>query len=281
MLTADELKAQVIALKPEGVDEAKWGDVATKFIALHDTEVSGLKNNEAALKQEKVELANKYRAEKADWEKSSADYTTAKADWDKALQDNTAKYEARIAELDKKIAANQPDEIKKLYEARQKELSAAFDEKNKNLTSQLEALKQNYEASIKERDAKLATLEEGVFQRDCLEAFNKAIAGKNIDPTMLDLTRTLVLGTGCNYFSKKDLGNGNYIITRNDGKDIDASVTEFLASEAGKRFVLNTNTGGGADGSKAVTSKQKMTRSLYESLPPDKQAEALKNYTIE
>lgn len=276
MLTPEELKAKVTSFKPEGIDDAKWGKVVDDIINLHNTEVSGLKNNELALKQEKTEITEKYRAEKDAWTKERAEFATKKTEWDKTFDDSKKEYEKKIADMDKKLADNQPEQIKKLYEERQAEMKATYEQQQKNLNDQLALLKTDYENKAKAKDEQLAKLEQGVFQRDCLEQFNTAVKDKNIDPAMLDVTRSLILGDDYNKFAKRDIGNGKYLITRNDGKDIGAAVSEFLSSDAGKRFILNGSTGGGADGGNKNAVKQTMTRQEFEALPYDQRSAVIK-----
>lgn len=265
-------KEQLAEFMPDGVDKAKWDAVADKIVELHDVEVNGLKNNEASLKKEKTDAVEKYRTEKAEWEK-------AKGDYEKNIADSKTEYEKQLAEFTKKLADNSPDAVKNEYEKRIQEMNTIYSNKEKEYTSQIEKAKSDYETQLTSMTEKVKVLESGVFKKDCYEEFDKAIKDKNLDPSAIEDARNFVLGENCSKFARHDMGSGNSLITRNgDSKDIASSVAEFLQTSLGKRCVLNTSTGGGADGSKDVVTsddKKKMTREQFLALSPKQRRELI------
>lgn len=137
------------------------------------------------------------------------------------------------------------------------------------------------EKKIQELTGQVSVLEVSAFENECKDAFSKAIVGKNLDPNNLEAIKTLALGENFSKFTKKSIGDGKYIITRDDGKDIAASVDEFISSSAGKLFVVNGNSGGGADGGNdnpppATTMKW----ADFQRLSPSEQAEAAIKYKL-
>lgn len=221
-------KEQLDELKPEGFDDTQWGELSNKFIALHDKVAQGLVENEARFKVEKQELKNKY-------DSLNETFTTEKNAW---------------AEKEKSLNANLEALNKKINDgsSNAQALELAYQQKEKTLTDAYAQQKGELEAKIQELTGQVTTLEKSAFENECKDAFSKAIVGKNLDSNNLEAIKTLALGENFSKFTKKSIGDGKYIITRDDGKDIAASVDEFISSSAGKLFVLNGNSGGGADG---------------------------------
>ena len=254
-------KEQLDGLKPEGFDETQWSEVSSKFMALHDSDVNGLVTNEANLKAEKVAIKEKYDS----LNNSFAAEKTAWAEKEKALN-------ANLEELNKKI--NDGSEGAQALEL-------AYQQKEKTLTDAYAKQKEEYEKQIQTLTGQVTTLEKSAFENECKDAFSKAIVGKNLDSNNLEAIKTLALGENFSKFSKKSIGDGKYIITRDDGKDIAASVDEFISSSAGKLFVVNGNSGGGADGGNdnpppATTMKW----TDFQRLSPSEQAEAATKYKL-
>lgn len=248
MITEEQLKE----LKPEGFEDSAWNEISSKFMAMHEVDINGLKNTNTALKKEKTDAIEAYRSSKAEWETTKQQYETS------------------IAGLNEQLKKNSPESIK-----------AAFDIKEKDLIDKLEESKNAYEKKLLEKDEKIEILERGVFERDCYEAFDKAIKDKNIDPSAVSEARILALGENCSKFKRTDMGDGKTMITRADGKDIASSVAEFLSTPLGKRFVVVGSSGGGADGGKDTTTEpETMTRAAFEALGPAERAVAVRKYKI-
>ena len=253
-------KEQLDGLKPEGFDETQWSEVSSKFMALHDSDVNGLVTNEANLKAEKVAIKEKY-------DSLNNSFTAEKNAW---------------AEKEKTLTANLDELNKKINDGSEgaKALELAYQQKEKTLTDAYAKQKEEYEKRIQSLTGQVTTLEKSAFENECKDAFSKAIVGKNLDSNNLEAIKTLALGENFSKFSKKSIGDGKFIITRDDGKDIAASVDEFISSSAGKLFVLNGNSGGGADGGKETPPATTMKWSDFKNLSPREQAEAAGKYTL-
>lgn len=249
-------KEQLDGFKPEGFDDEQWNKLSEGFISLHENDVSGLVKNEGLLKAEKVAEIEKRKA--------LEDEKNAWVEKEKTLT-------ASLNELNEKIKSGATN-------AEQIEL--AFQQKEKTLTETFASQKLNLEKEIEKLNGKLGVLEKSAFENECKDAFSKAIVGKNLDANNLEAFKTLALGENFSKFSKKDIGEGKHIITRDDGKDIAASVDEFISSPAGKLFVMNGNSGGGADGGDNTPPATTMKWSDFMKLSPREQAEAGTKYTL-
>lgn len=251
-------KEQLDGFKPEGFDDEQWNKLSEGFISLHENDVSGLVKNEGLLKAEKV----------AEIEKR------------KALEDEKNAW----VEREKTLTANLDELNKKINDGSEgaKALELAFQQKEKTLTDAFATQKSTLEKEIERLNGKLGALEKSAFENECKDAFSKAIVGKNLDVDNLEAFKTLALGENFSKFSKKDIGEGKYIITRDDGKDIAASVDEFISSSAGKLFVLNGNSGGGADGGKKTPETgATMSEADFDKLSPREKMEVVsKNIKI-
>ena len=249
------------AFKPEGIESEKWSEIGAKVIALHESDIKGLIDNEKALKFEKTSAIEKYNNEKSEWEKSKADYESKLAEKSNSLD-----------ELTKKLSEK---------DGNSKALEAAFEQKEKTLTETFTAKENEYKANIDSLGKKISELEVGVFQRDCEEAFTKAIVGKNINANELGTVKKLALGENYSQFARRDIGDGKSIITRSDGKNIEDSLNEFLSSSTGKLFILNGNSGGGADGGKNTPPQgTEMSKAEFDKLSPQEKVEAVTKYKI-
>lgn len=244
---------QIDALKPEGFEDAKWKALSDGFIKLHNDDTTGLQNNELKMKKEKQDLKDKY----------DAYVETAKA--------SETKYQTDLAALNEQLKKNSPESIKAIYEGKQKELETL-----------LESTKNDLGGKLTESAKKIAELEQGVFQKDCLESFTSAVANKNLDPQALEDAKLLILGENCNKFKRVDIGDGKSLVTNEAGENIAKAVDTFLSTSVGKRFVLNKSTGGSADGGKGSTTTDQTTMKVadWQALPIREQAAAAMKYKI-
>jgi hypothetical protein len=245
---------QLNSLKPEGFEDEKWKAVTDGVKKLHSEDTNGLVNNEARIKQEKVALSEKLAA------------------ITKTAEDSKTAYEEKISGLSKQLADNSPDSIKKAYETKMDELNAALEESKKEFAEK----DTNYQKQI-------AELTHGVFQRDCMDSFEKSIQGKNIDINSIDAVRQLVMGDGFSKFARHEMGGGKSEITSNEtGKNISTSVDDFLTTPTGKHFVMSTTTGGGADGGKTsiTAGDKKMSVADFDALPENEKMAAALSHDI-
>ena len=249
MVTEEQLNT----IRPEGMDDAMWGDLSKKFLEINKSDNNGLLMNEKRLKDEKVAIKAKY------------DELTAS---NNELQE---KYEV----LNKQLKDNSPDDIRKIYEDKLKESADILAAKNKE-----------FETQISSRDSQIAELQKVVLERDCTAAFEQAIAenaksGKTIDPSSIPYAKMMILGENGTRFARRDIGEGAQVLADANGKTIARAVDEFFASDIGKRFLVNGNSGGGADGNKNFGSgKTTISRADFEALSPSQKIEAAKKYKM-
>ncbi len=150
------------------------------------------------------------------------------------LKATNAKSAEDFAELQKKLEANSPEEIKKAYEQKQAELE------------------RSYQGAITERDTKLKDVEEKLAAAQanerylkCVQEFNKAAVNFDIEPSGRDFILSSIVGMKGENFSERDLGSGLQLIDK-DGKTVEGKMRAFFETDVGKKFLRNTSTGGGA-----------------------------------
>lgn len=244
---------QLNSIRPEGMDDATWVDLSKKFLEINKSDNNGLLMNEKKLKDEKTAIKAKYD------ELSAVNSGLQK------------KYDA----LNEKLKNNSPDDIKKIYEDKLKEASDI-----------LSSTKKDFETQLASRDSQIADLQKVVLERDCTAAFEQAIAenaksGKTIDPSSIPYAKTMILGENGTRFARRDIGEGAQVLADANGKTIARAVDEFFASDIGKRFLVNGNSGGGADGNRNFGSgKTTISRADFEALNPLQKIEAAKKYKI-
>ncbi len=87
-----------------------------------------------------------------------------------------------------------------------------------------------------------------------MQEFNKAIIGKNIDPTALEDFANYVMGFECSKFDERSIGEGKTILATKDGQTIEGAVKAALETNFGKRCVSLNVSGGGAVGASGKAS---------------------------
>lgn len=230
----EAFKTQLSTMKPDGIEDEAWGKISDSLIDFHNGEVQALKITNAELKKEK----------------------TAEQDKRKALEAAVAECNSMISNLNEQLSKNSPEEIKKVYEERQKDLEEKFAAEKSELTKNLE-----------ESSRKIQVLENGVLQRDCLEEFNKVASDKNWLNGGREAALEIVLGENCSKFSRTDLGDGTSILANKDKQDIGHALNQFLGTELGKSFLRAGTSGGGAGGATGNPPKGTMTRAEFDALP--------------
>lgn len=177
----------------------------------------------------------------------------------KALEEQFATLKEKSQQLEEQLKNNSPDEVKKIYDQRLNEAQVIHERRANEL-----------QATIQEKEAEIETLKKSQLKLECMEAFNKAIANKNIAPDTINEFSEFVLGQDCYKFDHRPIGDGQYILATKEGLTIDAAVKAALETTFGKRCVIAGNSGGGAEGgtgtSTAVTHNpfKKETFSLTE-----------------
>lgn len=154
----------------------------------------------------------------------------------KLSEENKKGAEAR-ALLQKQLEANSPEEIKRAYEIKSKELE------------------QSLQGAISERDLKInqlekdleASLQNGKFLRCSIE-FDNAASKYDIESSSRNNLREMVIGFSGEKFTERDLGSGKQLLDK-DGRTIESALKNFFDTDFGKKFLRNGNSGGGATGS--------------------------------
>lgn len=194
------------------------GQKVDALFSLYNEDLNGLKMNRDDLKKEKEAVEAKNAELVAENAKSAEDF----------------------AKLQKQLEANSPDEIKKAYEQKQAELESSY-----------KGVLEQRDTSIKDLTEKLAVSQKNEHSLKCMQDFNKATAGFDIEPSSRDYLFTAIYGQDGGNFSERDLGNGLQLIDKN-GHTGEGAVRAFLNTDFGKKFIKNLSSGGGAgtDGNK-------------------------------
>ena len=237
-----EFTQKLDSFKPEGFDDAQFAALKEAVIGYHKSEVQGLKINSAKMKEEKEALASKNKELEASLNSSSTAF--------KELQD--------------KLAASQPDELRKHYENQQAQLSEVFSKKEHDYQVKIEGL----ERANKE-------LEQGVLERDVMAEFNKVAGTKNWLGGGRDLAEKFVCGIRGSNFKRLDMGDGTTLLVNEAKQDMTQAIDKFCETEVGKSLLVSSLSGGGAEGSAARTGTGKMTEAQYRSLSPQDQMNAV------
>ena len=193
-----------------GQEEA--GTKVDALFSLYNEDLNGLKINRDDLKKEKEAVEAKVAELTAHSAKVAEDY----------------------AELQKKLEANSPDEIKKAYEQKQAELENSY-----------KGVLAERETSIKTLTEQLAVAQKNEHSLKCVQDFNKATQGFDIEPTSRDFLFNSIYGQDGGNFSERDLGNGLQLINK-DGQTGEGAIRAFLNTDFGKKFLKNLSSGGGA-----------------------------------
>ena len=188
------------------------GQKVDALFSLYNEDLNGIKMNRDDFKKEKEALEVKV-----------ADLTAANA---KGAED--------FAQLQKQLEANSPDEIKKAYEQKQSELENSY-----------KGVLAEKDTSIKSLTEQLAVAHKNEHSLKCVQDFNKATTGFDIEPSSRDFLFNAIYGQDGGNFSERDLGNGLQLINK-DGQTGEGAVRAFLNTDFGKKFLKNLSSGGGA-----------------------------------
>lgn len=231
-----EFQNKLASFKPEGFDDEKFAALTKAVVGFHEDEVKGLKINSAKMKEEKDALSGKL--------------TTLQASFD----ENATKMKT----LEQQLADNQPEELKKTFENRQKELEAKYAQSVSELNK-----------SLTEKDEKIKFLEAGVLERDVLAEFNRVAADKQWLGGGREMAQSFITGEHGEKFSRLKMPDGSEVLVNKDSLDMRQALDKFLDTEVGKNLLKSGNSGGGADGSGGATGNgKKLTRAEYEALSP-------------
>jgi len=202
-------------LNGEGDVGTKTESILAKFNADFDNQLNAIKVNKEEIKKEKQEVQAKL----------------------KAAEGQISTLESDNKKLQEQLKANSPEESAKIFEQKLQEAANAHAQKELEMTN-----------SLKEKEAKIEKLERNALRLECMKEFNKAIAGKNIDPDAYDDLADRVLGLECSKFAYRPIGDNKEILATVDGLTIDAATKAVLETNFGKRCVTVKSTGGNAEG---------------------------------
>ena len=240
-----EFSNKLDSFKPEGFDEAKFAALKEAVIGFHNDEVKGLKINTAKMKEEKDVLSNKLNT----------------------LQATFTENENKMKTLEQQLADNQPEELKKTFENRQKELEQKYAQSLSELNK-----------SITDKDERIKVLEAGVLERDVLAEFNKAAADKPWMGGGREMAQAFITGEHGEKFRRLKMPDGSETLVNKDSLDMRQALNKFLDTEVGKNLLKSGLSGGGADGSTSTSGTgKKLTRAEYDALSPTEQM----NFSIE
>lgn len=237
-----EFSQTLDSFRPEGFDEGKFNELKEKVVKYHQEEVQGLKINSAKIKEEKEQLANKY----------------------KTLEESSSTQASELKELQDKLAASQPEELRKHYEQQQSQLSEVFAKKEKD-----------YQDKITQQAAKIESLEQGVKERDVMSEFSKVAATKKWLGGGRELAEKFVCGIHGSNFKYLDMGDGTKLLVNEQKQDMSQALDKFCETDVGKSLLVSGLSGGGADGSGANGNTGKMSEAQFNALSPDAQMDAV------
>lgn len=237
-----EFSQTLDSFRPEGFDEGKFNELKEKVVKYHQEEVQGLKINSAKMKEEKEQLANKY----------------------KTLEESSSTQASELKELQDKLAASQPEELRKHYEQQQSQLSEVFAKKEKD-----------YQDKITQQAAKIESLEQGVKERDVMSEFSKVAATKKWLGGGRELAEKFVCGIHGSNFKYLDMGDGTKLLVNEQKQDMSQALDKFCETDVGKSLLVSGLSGGGADGSGANGNTGKMSESQFNALSPEAQMDAV------
>jgi hypothetical protein len=240
-----EFSQKLDSFKPEGFDEESFARLKESMVNFHKSEVTGLKINSVKMKEEKEKLSQKCQSLEAELGSSSDELKT----------------------LQEKLAANQPEELRKQYENQHAQLNERF--------SKQEA---EYKSTIEQQNLLIKELQQGVLERDVLAEFNKIASTKNWLGGGREACQQILLGQNCGNFSRLKMPDGTTLLVNKDQQDISQALDKFLDTELGKTLLKFDTSGGGADGSgTANLGKKKISEAQYLAMSPQEQMDAVLN----
>ena len=187
------------------------------------------------------ELFNLYTEDLNGIKMNRDDFKAEKEAAEKKAKDLTAQ-NAKIAEdfaaLQKQLEASSPDEIKKACEK-------AYEQKQAELESSYKGLLTEKDTAIKDLTAKFEKAQKNEHYLKCIQDFNKAAEGFDIEPSGRDFLFEAIYGPDGSKFIERDLGEGMKLYNT-DGQTGVAATKAFFATDFGKKWIRNLSSGGGA-----------------------------------
>jgi hypothetical protein len=192
------------------------GQKVDALFALYNEDLNGLKMNRDDLKSEKEKVEGKLAEATAQNAKIAEDF----------------------AALQKQLESSSPDEIKKACEK-------AYEQKQTELESSYRGLLEKKDTTIKELTENLEKSQKTEHYLKCIQDFNKAAEGYDIEPTGRDFLFEAIYGQDGTKFIERDLGEGMKLYNA-DGQTGVAAAKAFFNTDLGKKFIRNISSGGSA-----------------------------------
>lgn len=174
----------------------------------------------------------------------------------KAIEAEKSGFDTKIKELEDKIKKAGSEDTKAFYEAELKKATEAHGQELKKLQD--------------ERDSAVAEASRYIAN----DEFSKAIKDLNIRPELRDDLRDVLYAR--NKFERKTI-DGELKYLNGDSRNVKDVLGAYLQTDAGKAYLLNGNSGGGAGGSKnpGAGGVKTMKRADFDALDPDAQRQAV------
>ena len=113
------------------------------------------------------------------------------------------------------------------------------------LQKQLESSSPEKDTTIKELTEKYEKSQKTEHYLKCIQDFNKAAEGYDIEPSGRDFLFEAIYGQDGSKFIERDLGEGMKLYNT-DGQTGVAAAKAFFNTDLGKKFIRNISSGGGA-----------------------------------
>lgn len=207
-----------------------------------DEDISGLKRTNAALKDEKTEISNKWHAEQEKFKQSEDTYKT------------------KLAEAEEQLKKANPDEAKKYFDTQRGLLESGF------------------KSQIAEKDNKIGELTKQIQELENREVFNsmkdefrKAASKAGVASDSFEIVENYILGPKGSNFTPRDTSEGRvFWSSDNAGDTIESKLEKLLKTPLGKRFLPFTSSGSGAEGgnSKGEIGDKSISRAEFDKLSP-------------
>ena len=186
------------------------------LFSLYNDDLNGLKMNRDDLKKEKEAAEGKIAELTAQNSKIAEDF----------------------AGLQKQLETSSPDEIKKACEK-------AYEQKQAELESSYKGVLAEKDTAIKDLTEKFERAQRNEHYLKCIQDFNKAAEGYDIEPSGRDYLFEAIYGHDGSKFVERDLGEGMKLYNT-DGQTGIAATKAFFNTDFGKKWIRNISTGGGA-----------------------------------
>ena len=222
------------------------GQKVDALFALYNDDLNGLKVNRQDILKEKEVAEGKVK-----------ELTTANA---KIAEDYAA--------LQKQLDSSSPDEIKKACEK-------AYEQKKAELESSYKGILAERDGTIKDLTEKYETAQKNEHYLKCIQDFNKASEGFDIEPSGRDYLFEAIYGHDGSKFIERDLGEGMKLYNQ-DGQTGVAATKAFFATDFGKKWIRNISSGGGAGTGGGATNQTLVNPFKKETLNLTEQARLLK-----